>query len=131
MSLLAREMTASRCVGGKAAVLAELRDAGFAVPAFEVSPSDLFGAMQRVGAPVAVRSCATLEDGDAASFAGQFHTALNVGTAGELEQAVAACRASVDAEEVQRYCGRHGIDASRLRMDVIVQKMVSAQLSGV
>lgn len=138
MSVLPDLATPSQTVGPKAAVLAELRDAGFAVPAFELSPPDLFATMRRLagddeggGVAFAVRSCAAAEDGPAASFAGQFRTLLNVRTLAELEQAVAACRASADADHVHAYCRRNAIAPASLRMDVIVQRMVDAKLAGV
>lgn len=118
-------------IGAKAAVLAELRDAGFPVPHFETSPSDLAATLRRLGTPLAVRSCAAIEDGPAASFAGQFQTVLEVSTLEGLRQAVATCRASCDTAGVREYCRRHRIDATSIRMDVIIQRMVAAELSGV
>ena len=40
-------------VGGKAATLLELRRAGFPVPSFVCSPSDLAGAVRALGLPLA------------------------------------------------------------------------------
>lgn len=131
MSSTIETPVATEVIGNKASVLAELREAGFPVPKFEVSPSDLLAAMRRLGTPLAVRSCAAVEDGHRESFAGQFHTVLNVGSRDELEDAVATCRASWDTEAVRGYCRRSGIDAPSIRMDVIVQQMVTAELSGV
>lgn len=131
MSVLPDAPTRIQTIGAKASVLAELRDAGFPVPDFETSPSDLLAARRRLGTPLAVRSCAAVEDGPTASFAGQFHTALNVGALDELEHAVATCRASCDSPTVREYCRRNRIDATSIRMDVIVQRMVAAELSGV
>lgn len=112
-------------------MLAELRAAAFPVPRFEVSPRDLFATMQRLGAPLAVRSCADVEDGATASFAGQFHTVLNVRTIDELEHAVAACRASGSTEAVRDYCRRHHVNAAVIHIAVIVQRMIEPVLSGV
>jgi phosphohistidine swiveling domain-containing protein len=112
-------------------VLAELQSAGFPVPAFVVSPPDLYEALVELGSPLAVRSSASVEDGPGASFAGQFRSYLNVRTPRELEAAVRACRESVHAPSVAAYCERSGIDPSAIRMDVIVQRMIEPQLAGV
>ena len=56
--------------GGKAAVLLELQAAGFRVPEFCISPTDLAAVVSRLDVPLAVRSSATVEDGRAASFRG-------------------------------------------------------------
>lgn len=117
--------------GAKAAVLMELRDAGFPVPAFEVSPDDPFAAMQRLGTPLAVRSCASVEDSSHASFAGQFHTVLNVRTYEALRQAMADCKSSATSQAVRAYSAQSGVDVADIRMDVIVQRMVAATVAGV
>ena len=118
-------------VGGKAAVLLELQRAEFAVPEFVVSPVDLKEAVIRLGFPLAVRSSATLEDGHMDSFAGQFDSFLNLSSLEEVESAVQKCRDSLKSVTVVRYCRRKGIDASALRMDVILQRMLQPELAGV
>lgn len=117
-------------LGGKAAALAALRDAGFAVPLFEVSPVDLEAACERVGFPLAVRSSATVEDGARTSFAGQFCSVLNVRTVEAAAQAISRVEASARETAVVEYCRRHGIDPAAVRMRVIVQAMVSPVLAG-
>jgi len=118
-------------VGGKAAGLIALRDAGFNVPAFEVSPADLSATVARLGFPVAVRSSASVEDGRAASFAGQFESVLELRSLDAVEEAVERVRASVYAPSVRQYCRKNGIDADAARMDVIVQRMIEPKLAGV
>jgi pyruvate,water dikinase len=116
---------------GKAAVLQYLQVAGFRVPEFVVSPPDLGAAVQLLGVPLVVRSSTTLEDGHAASFAGQFESYLNLWTVDDVEDAVRKCRESVRASGVVEYCNRSGIDPRELRMEVIVQRMIRPELAGV
>jgi len=120
-----------KTIGAKARVLHELATLGFPVPAFEVSPSDLNGAMERLGGPLAVRSCTTVEDGRSASFAGLFRSVLDINSPQELQSAVATCLNSIDSESVRHYLRRNGLSHHTIGMDVIVQRMVSARLSGV
>jgi pyruvate,water dikinase len=85
-------------VGGKAYVLARLRQAGLPVPnGFVVPPSfrddtGLAAACVSLGGPFAVRSSAAAEDGADSSFAGQFRTALDV-SVDAVRAAVERCRA--------------------------------------
>ncbi len=118
-------------VGGKAAALRELERAGFRIPETIVSPEDPGEAFRRLGPPVAVRSSATVEDGAASSFAGQFESHLDLATVEEVEDAVRSVRDSVHAPSVLEYCRKNGIDPSTIRMGVIVQKMIRPELAGV
>jgi phosphohistidine swiveling domain-containing protein len=118
-------------VGGKAAVLEELQAAGFRVPEFLVSPADLADAADRLGFPLVVRSSASAEDGQRASFAGQFCSVLNLNSLAELEQAARSCQVSLGSPGVIEYCRRQGVDPNSLRMDVIVQRMIEPELAGV
>jgi pyruvate,water dikinase len=118
-------------LGGKAAGLLELRRAGFSVPPFLCSPTDLARAVRALGFPLAVRSSAAVEDGAAASFAGQFRTFLNLRSLAEVEAAVQGVLASAEASSVRAYCRRQGIDPASLRMGYVVQRMVRADLAGV
>jgi pyruvate,water dikinase len=78
-----------------------------------------------------VRSSVCAEDGPGLSFAGQFRTFLNLRTAGEVEVALRQCRESVSSPSVLDYCRRSDVDPLSLRMAVIVQRMVQAELAGV
>src|SRR4029077_4418965 len=79
----------------------------------------------------AVRSSATAEDLATASFAGQHDTYLNVvGPAGILRH-VSRCWASLFTERAVVYRLRNGIDHRKVHMAVVVQQMVSAQVSGI
>jgi phosphohistidine swiveling domain-containing protein len=116
---------------GKAAVLESLRTAGFRVPEFLISPSDLTSAAEQLGFPLIVRSAASVEDGGSASFAGLFRSIPNVRSVPELEDAVRACHASLHTPAAHDYCKRHGLDVAQLRMDVLVQRMIEPTLAGV
>jgi pyruvate,water dikinase len=131
--LLCEEPTSTTAtqLGGKAKNLALLRDAGFAVPPFLVSPADVPLAVAELGLPLAVRSSVSVEDGRQASFAGQFRSYLNLQSVEDVEPAIAACLDSVSAPGVREYALRHGIDPAALKMHVIVQKMVEPVVAGV
>lgn len=118
-------------IGAKAATLAELRDAGFRVPDFVVSPPDLRAAVERLGFPLAVRSSASVEDGAVSSFAGQFRSFLNLRTFAEVEDAVRRCREGARSAAVAAYCARRGFDSDTVTVHVIVQRMVQPELAGV
>jgi len=125
------ETSVPRAVGGKAEKLLELQCAGFAVPSFVCSPPDVEAAVRALGMPLAVRSSATVEDGPALSFAGQFRSFLNLRSSEEVLEAVDRCRRSVNEPSVIEYCRHHGVDPQSIRMEVIVQRMVQPELAGV
>ncbi len=79
---------------------------------------------------VAVRSSATAEDLETASFAGQQDTFLNVQTDGLLE-AVKGCWASLWSERAIAYRRTQGISDEGLAMAVVIQEMCQADVSGV
>lgn len=72
---------------------------------------------------MAVRSSAAVEDGLRGSFAGRFHTTLNVDTLPALHEAVRRCWLSL--------LQVHGETAIPTVMAVVIQRMVVAQHSGV
>lgn len=80
--------------------------------------------------PFAVRSSAVGEDGEALSFAGQFDTVLNV-EAADLADAVCRCWASAFSERALEYRRRAHALGDALRVGVIVQRMISGEISGV
>ncbi|MFE5671239.1 PEP/pyruvate-binding domain-containing protein [Agromyces sp. NPDC056523] len=130
-------------VGAKAAVLAELRLAGFPVPHGVSVPVDAFdpddGQLRHAAAerlrdlvssalgpgPFAVRSSGVSEDGAESSFAGQFDTLLDVPLDG-LHDAVVQCHRSRTATRVVAYA-----DGAPLELAVLIQPMVAAEASGV
>ena len=99
-------------------------------------PSDLRAeiadAYAALGAgPVAVRSSATAEDLPGAAFAGQQDTYLNVTGEPELINAVQRCWGSLWTERAISYRTRLGIDSAEVRIAVVVQRMINAEMAGV
>jgi pyruvate,water dikinase len=84
-----------------------------------------------VQAPVAVRSSATTEDAEDASFAGLQDTYLWVIGADEVLCMVRSCWASLYSVESVSYRLKHKLPESGVAMGVVVQKMVDARCAGV
>lgn len=82
------------------------------------------------GTPVAVRSSAGGEDSDAASFAGQHETYLNVHGANQVWERVRECWASFFTERALFYRARKG-SLSDLAMAVVVQRQLQPEKAGV
>ncbi|HWS80079.1 MAG TPA: PEP/pyruvate-binding domain-containing protein [Rubrobacter sp.] len=120
-----------------AARLAELaanaRDTLLAAPV----PPDVAGTIATAyrafgdGEAVAVRSSATAEDLPSASFAGQQDTYLNIVGEESLVEAVRCCWASLWTDRAVSYRATNGIDPRSVRLAVVVQKMVEAEVAGV
>jgi pyruvate,water dikinase len=81
--------------------------------------------------PVAVRSSALDEDGDLTSFAGQHETELNVVGIEAVLGAVARCWASGRTERALTYRRRQGLEVEGVRLAVVVQQLVLADISAV
>ena len=81
--------------------------------------------------PVAVRSSATCEDAQEASFAGLQDTYLWVRGVAETARRVRSCWASLYSVESISYRLTHGFSEERVAMAVVVQKMVDAATAGV
>ncbi|HEX5348536.1 MAG TPA: PEP/pyruvate-binding domain-containing protein [Pseudonocardiaceae bacterium] len=100
-------------------------------------PADVAEAVNRAyrvlgdSVPVAVRSSATAEDLPWASFAGQQDTFLNVVGADAVLDAMRRCWASLWTDRAVSYRTTNGIDHATVRLAVVVQKMVEAQVAGV
>lgn len=138
-------------VGGKAASLSMLASRhnvphGFAIPALSASLPELPAQLvswihegyQRLGArrshselPVAVRSSALDEDGSGASFAGQHDTYLNIRGRDAVLDAVQRCLRSALNAEALAYRAQKSLDAADVRMAVLVQELVPADVAAV
>lgn len=81
--------------------------------------------------PVAVRSSATAEDLPWASFAGQQDTFLNIVGVDAVLDAMRRCWASLWTDRAVSYRTTNGIDHATVRLAVVVQQMVEAQVAGV
>lgn len=82
-------------------------------------------------AGLAVRSSMFGEDSERHSFAGQLDSFLNVSGEAALLEAVRACWASAYGERAMAYRQQHGLGAGLVAMEVILQAMIPAEVSGV
>jgi len=124
--------TSVDCERLRALAIAEAHEEARAlVLAAEPPRSEIATAYERLGGGrVAVRSSAVAEDSEAASFAGQQETYLNVEGADAVGARVVDCWASFFTERAMFYRGHKGSLAD-LGMAVVVQKMVEAEKAGV
>ena len=83
------------------------------------------------GEPVAVRSSATTEDAEDASFAGLQDTFLWVLGADQMVSKVRECWGSLYSVESMTYRRKHSIPEDGVAMAVVVQRMVDAMCAGV
>ena len=131
-------------VGGKARNLGRLAKHGFPVPPGFVITTEAYrrrddpevaaaitAAYDRFGGRVAVRSSATVEDLDEASFAGQQESILGVTGREAVLQAVRHCWDSLHSERAVAYRRASAVDHDGLSMAVIVQRLVEADVAGV
>jgi pyruvate, water dikinase len=89
--------------------------------------SDVRAVCSRLTGPFAVRSSAVGEDSAGASFAGQHATFLNVR---DVVQAVGAVWRSASSQSALAYRRRVGAEG-QVRMGVVVQRLVAADVAGV
>ena len=88
-------------------------------------------AFAKLGAnEVAVRSSATVEDLAGAAFAGQQDSYLNI-KQNELIDAIKKVWASLWSKRAIAYRDRLGIDQTTVKIAVVVQKMINAEIAGV
>ncbi len=83
------------------------------------------------GEPVAVRSSATTEDAEDASFAGLQDTFLWVLGADQMVARVRECWGSLYSVESMTYRRKQGLPEDSVAMAVVVQRMVNAMCAGV
>ena len=125
--------------GGKALGLNRLIKAGANVPEGIVILNPYSNELREVlsnhafisnGKPKAVRSSAVDEDGQTASFAGQFETYLNVNGVDDIIEAVKNCAQSAKSGRVANYSSRMDPGAN-LQMAVVIQEMIEPDTAGV
>ena len=99
---------------------------------------DVHGAYKRLSdevgvadVSVAVRSSATAEDAEGASFAGEYDTFVGIVGATEVERYVRRCWASAFTHRSMTYAWKNGISPIEVEMAVVVQKTVKARAAGV
>jgi len=112
---------------------AEIRAALEAQPVPQAIASAIRAAVGQLGdgEPLAVRSSATAEDLPHASFAGQQDTYLNVLGDAALIDRVRACWASLFTDRAIVYRAQNQIDHRQVALAVVVQRMISADRSGI
>jgi rifampicin phosphotransferase len=92
----------------------------------------ILGAYQELGnGAVAVRSSATAEDLPEAAFAGQQETFLNIVGEEQLIRAVHGCWESLWSERAILYRARQKVEQSTVKLAIVVQQMVPAEVAGV
>jgi len=125
--------------GAELRALAERQDAEAAqalIHTVELDPGlreavlEAYAALGPGDVPVAVRSSATAEDSEAASFAGQQETFLHVRGGDRVRARIRDCWASFFSERALFYRSKKGSLAD-LGMAVVVQRMVNADIAGV
>lgn len=131
--------------GGKAVQLGAAVRAGLPVPAGVALSAELVeaavarepagaealeSAVRALDGPLAVRSSCVGEDAAGASFAGQHETRLNVRSAAQVAEAIAAVRQSGRSAGAVAYRRKLGLDGEP-RMGVVVQQLVEADVAGV
>ena len=136
-------------VGGKALHLARMSNHGITVPAgvcISVASHDYFlendtidpalaGELMVIrsgfGGQIAVRSSATCEDGVGVTMAGVFDTHYLFDEDQDISAAITAIYEQSRSAEVTNLLAIHGYEPDQVRMGVVVQRLVSADQSGV
>ncbi len=80
---------------------------------------------------VAVRSSATAEDLEDASFAGQQETYLNVTGIDDLLDKIRSCYASLWGDRAVSYRKNSGYDRQKVALAVVIQQMIESEAAGV
>lgn len=96
-------------------------------------PNDLVDEIAKliVNKKYAVRSSGLMEDLAGFAFAGQYDTFLNVEGINEICKSIIGCYKSMYTEGVLSYLIDNGLDVSDLKMAVVIQEMVDADVSGI
>jgi pyruvate,water dikinase len=93
--------------------------------------SELAERMEEELPSVAVRSSALDEDGDVASFAGQFDTYLNISGVERVLRGIMRCWASGRSERILAYREQHGLSNEGIGVGVLIQDLVAADSAAV
>jgi pyruvate,water dikinase len=128
-----RDLAASFETGAAGARIArEIQGIVLGAPPHEELAGQISSAYASLGRDVfvAVRSSACAEDGEAASFAGQQETFLNVIGSDDVLERIVECWASFFAERALFYRQSKG-SLSDLGMAVVVQQQIASDKSGV
>jgi pyruvate,water dikinase len=80
---------------------------------------------------VSVRSSVVFPTSPETSFSGVFSTELNVRGIKNLEESIKRIYASLFTDDVVAYASTRGINLSDVRLAIVVQRMVQAEVSGV
>ncbi len=80
---------------------------------------------------VSVRSSVVFPSNPEVSFSGIFTTLLNVRHVDELLEGIKKIYASMLSDDVVMYCANKNLDLSEVKLSVVVQRMVQAEVSGV
>jgi len=153
--------TSSTVCGGKGWNLAQLHHYGFDIPRGFILSATLYqellsnhdpyqgfkdgrlpeAVMQQIetaltqlglnNQPLAIRSSATLEDSNQASFAGIHESYLNVRGTTQIEQAILACYASLWSERAISYRHKMGITDDEIACAVVISELIEANASGI
>ncbi len=110
-----------------------LKENGFNVPEFEIikwEDKDKEIDTSKYKGLYAVRSSSTLEDGKDNSFAGQFNTYLNVDSK-NINKKVKECFNSLNNQNIKDYLDEKKVNIDDIKMNVIIQKMIDSEYSGV
>jgi phosphohistidine swiveling domain-containing protein len=83
------------------------------------------------GHRLVVRSSATVEDSEKASFAGRFKTVINVIGMEQAAKAIKEVYDSTYGPEAVSYCKKAGIPLNKLKMAVVIQELIVGSYSGV
>ena len=117
----------------KAENLKILKDRGLIVPSFDVikwEDRDKEIDISKYKGMYAIRSSSNIEDSDLSSFAGQFDTYLNVKDK-DINKKVKDCFNSINNLNIKDYINKRHLTNNEITMDVIIQKMVDSDYSGV
>ena len=127
--------------GGKAGALADLAAEGLPIvhgfvihgdAPLEDLRDEIAAALDQIGGDAfAVRSSATAEDLEGASFAGIYDSYLNVRGVDDVLARAHDVRASLTSERARAYAQRVGVDPAEQRMGVLVQPLLDASAAGV